>query len=79
MTIETTTVIITGATLAILNFISVFGALATLRWVDRKQKKAIANIFMQELGEKIQTETNFQTIINNMEVKPKDEKGDNNG
>ena len=74
MTVDITTVIVVGAVLAILNFLSVFGALATLRWRDQKQKRAVADIFLRELGEKLETEANFQDIVRNMNVIPKDKK-----
>lgn len=77
MTAETTTVIILGAVLAVLNFLSVFGAMATLRWIDHRQKKAIADIFMRELGEKLETEASFQNIVRNMNVMPKNDEDDN--
>lgn len=48
------------------NFMSVFAGLATLRWMDRRQKMAIANIFMRELGEKLETEASFQDIVKNL-------------
>jgi uncharacterized membrane protein len=62
----TTTIIIACLVLVVLNFLSVFAGLATLRWMDRRQKLAIANIFMRELGEKLETEASFQDIIKNM-------------
>lgn len=65
---ETTTLIIAGAVLAVLNYLSVFAALSTLRWKDARDKKKIANIFMQQVGEKIQTEHDFQNIINNLNI-----------
>jgi len=79
---QTTLIIIAVAVLAALNFLSVFGAMATLRWMDHRQKKAIADIFMRELGEKLQTEQSFQNIVQNMNmtgnIKPTEEEDDNN-
>ena len=78
---QTTLIIIAVAVLAVLNFLSVFGAMATLRWMDHRQKKAIADIFMRELGEKLQTEQSFQNIVQNMNmtgnIKPTEEEDDN--
>lgn len=78
---QTTLIIIAVAVLAALNFLSVFGAMATLRWMDHRQKKAIADIFMRELGEKLQTEQSFQNIVQNMNmtgnIKPTEEEDDN--
>lgn len=68
-----TTIVISVIVLSILNFISVFGAMATLRWIDQRQKLAMANIFMREVGEKLQTEANFQDIIKNMQIKKEKE------
>lgn len=67
------TLLITGGAIALLNFLSVFSALATLRWVDSRKKRAIANIFMEQVGEKLQTEADFQNIINNMKIQNDEE------
>jgi hypothetical protein len=34
--------------------------------MDKRQKLAIANIFMREIGEKLETEANFQDIVRNI-------------
>ena len=73
--LETWTVIIAVAVLALVNYASVFAGLATLRWMDRRQKMAIANIFIRELGEKLETEASFQDIVRNI---MKEEKGKDN-
>ena len=73
MEINTTTLLITGAVLAVLNYLSVFTALATLRWADARKKKIIASILMEQVGEKLQNEADFQNIINNMKIKDEDE------
>jgi hypothetical protein len=80
MTIEITAVIIAGTLIAILNFLSVYAAIGLLRWKDHRHKKAIADIFMREVGEKLQTEANFQDIIQNMNLGTikKDDEDDNN-
>lgn len=78
MTAELGTLIAIGVALAVLNYLSVFAAMATLRWMDHRQKKAIADIFMREVGEKLQTEANFQDIIRNMNVQPKKDEEDDN-
>jgi hypothetical protein len=70
--LEVWTIVIAVAVLALINFASVFAGLATLRWMDRRQKLAVANIFMRELGEKLETEANFQDIVRNI---MKEEKG----
>lgn len=75
---ETTTLIIAGAVLAVLNYISVFAALATLRWKDAREKKKLANIFMQEVGQKLQTEHDFQDIINNLRIQETDNDEEDN-
>lgn len=79
MTVEIGTVIIAAIVVAILNFASVFGALGFLRWRDRKEKEAIANVFMREVGEKLQTEADFQNIIRNLRTMTEndDEEGRN--
>lgn len=77
MEINTTTILIAGAVLAVLNYISVFSALATLRWVDARKKRIIANILMEQVGEKLQNEADFQNIINNMKINDEDESTDN--
>lgn len=73
-----TTIVISVIVLSILNFISVFGAMATLRWIDQRQKLAMANIFMREVGEKLQTEANFQDIIKNMQIKKEEDESKDN-
>lgn len=73
-----TTIVISATVLSILNFISVFGAMATLRWIDQRQKLAMANIFMREVGEKLQTEVNFQDIIKNMQIKKEEDESKDN-
>lgn len=81
MTIEIGTLVTIGIALAVLNYLSVFGALATLRWKDRREKRAIADIFIREVGEKLQTEASFQDIIKNMNAngfKFRDEEEDTN-
>jgi len=76
---NTEQLLIAGAVLAVLNYISVFAALATLRWKDARDKKKIANVFMQQVGEKLQTEHDFQDIINNLRIQEqnKDEEDNN--
>jgi hypothetical protein len=65
---DTTTLIIAGTVIAVLNYISVFSALATLRWKDARDKRKIANVFIQEVGAKLQNEADFQNIINNLRI-----------
>lgn len=77
MEINTTTLLITAAILAVLNYISVFTALATLRWADARKKRIIANALIEQVGEKIQNEADFQNIINNMRISGEDEGTDN--
>jgi hypothetical protein len=77
MEINTTTLLITGAVLAVLNYLSVFTALATLRWADARKKRIITNILMEQVGEKLQNEADFQNIINNMKIKDDDGGTDN--
>lgn len=77
METNTTTILVTGLVLAIFNYLSVFSALATLRWADARKKRIITNILMEQVGEKLQNEADFQTIINNMKIKDEDE-GTNN-
>jgi len=50
--------------LVVLNYAGVFLALATLRWRDAVNKRNLANVFMEEMGEKIRTEQEFKDIIN---------------
>ena len=65
------------AVLAVANYLSVFAALATLRWKDARDKRAVANVFIQQVGEKLQNEADFQNIINNLRIEDdKDEKHD---
>lgn len=66
METNTLTIVLTITGLAIANYLSVFSALATLRWADARKKKLLANAFMEQVGEKLQTETDFQKIINNI-------------
>jgi len=77
MEINTTTLLITAAILAVLNYISVFTALATLRWADARKKRIIANALIEQVGEKLQNEADFQNIINNMRINEEDEGTDN--
>jgi hypothetical protein len=72
MEINTTTLLITGAVLTVLNYLSVFSALATLRWADARRKRIIANLLMEQVGERFQNEADFQNIINNMKIKDED-------
>jgi hypothetical protein len=65
---ETTQLVIAVGVLALVNYLSVFGALATLRWKDARDKRKIANVFIQEVGAKLQNEADFQNIINNLRV-----------
>lgn len=56
--------IVAVAVVGVINYLGVFLALATLRWRDAAQKRSLANIFMQEMGEKIRTEQEFRDIVN---------------
>ncbi len=77
MTLTVASIATATAILVILNFLSVFVALATLRWKDARDKRAIANIFIKEVGAKLQTEADFQNIINNLRIQDPDESKDN--
>ena len=61
--------------LTVLNYVCVFLALGTLRWKDAVNKRNLANVFMEEIGEKIRTEQEFKDIINKSfdERKPESE------
>lgn len=81
MTVEVTVgeIVIATLVLVVLNYLSVFVALATLRWKDAKEKKALANLFMQEVGQKLQTEANFQDIIKNLKIQDDEERDTRDG
>jgi len=49
----------------VMSYLGVFLGLATLKWKDAASKRAIANVFMQEVGERIQTEQQFKDIVQN--------------
>lgn len=53
--------------LAVLNFISVFMAVATMKWLDSRKKRQFAEMVITELGERISTEVNFQDIVSRFE------------
>lgn len=73
MEINTLTIALVIAGLAIANYLSVFSALATLRWADSRKKKLLANAFIEQVGEKLQTEADFQNIINNIQLQDPDQ------
>lgn len=58
--------------LAVLNFASVFVAIAVLRGIDRRQKKKAIEAFIDHVEEKISTEMNFQDLVKRFE---EDEEG----
>lgn len=58
--------------LAVLNFVSVFVAIAVLRDIDRRQKKKAIEAFIDHVEEKISTEMNFQDLVKRFE---EDEEG----
>lgn len=51
------------AVLAVLNFISVFFAVGTMAFMDRRRKRKIGNMIMEDLGRKAETDANFAQII----------------
>ena len=59
--------------LAITNFLSVFVAVGTMKWLDSRKKRKFAEMVITELGERISTEVNFQDIVSRFE---QDEKKD---
>lgn len=54
------------AVIAITNFVSVFLAVGTMRYLDYRRKRKVAEFLMNEIGEKISTEMNFQDIVNRL-------------
>lgn len=79
MEINALTVGLTVGGLAVANYVSVFSALATLRWADARKKKMLVNAFIEQVGEKLQTEADFQNIINNLRMQdPDPEEGTDN-
>lgn len=66
----TTTLWVLGALgLAIVNFLSVFIAVGTMRWLDNRKKRKFAEMVITELGERISTEVSFQDIVSRFEKK----------
>lgn len=51
------------AVLAALNFVSVFFAVASMAFMDRRRKRKIGNMIMEDLGRKAETDANFAQII----------------
>jgi hypothetical protein len=72
MEIDAITILVTILVLATFNYLSVFSALATLRWADARKKRLLTNILMEQVGEKLQNEADFQTIISNLKIKDED-------
>lgn len=60
--------------LAVLNFVSVFAAVATMKWLDSRKKRQFAEMVINELGERISTEVNFQDIVSRFDQERKDGK-----
>lgn len=53
--------------LAVLNFLSVFVAIATLRAIDRREKKKMVEKILDHMEEKISTEIDFQNLVKRFE------------
>lgn len=51
------------AVLAVLNFMSVFFAVGFMAFMDRRRKRKIGNMIMEDLGRKAETDANFAQII----------------
>jgi membrane protein insertase Oxa1/YidC/SpoIIIJ len=56
------------AVIAVTNFVSVFAAALTLRYLDMRRKRKVAEFLMNEFAEKISTEMDFQEIIKRMKM-----------
>jgi hypothetical protein len=53
--------------LAVLNFMSVLGAVAFLRWVDIRRKQKFVDGFLNQMEEKISTEIKFGDLVKRFE------------
>jgi uncharacterized membrane protein len=53
--------------LAVLNFMSVLGAVALLRWVDIRRKQKFVDGFLNQMEEKISTEIKFGDLVKRFE------------
>ncbi len=53
--------------LFVTNFVSVFIAVGTMKWLDDRRKRKIAEMLMEEIGEQISTEINFRDIVRRFE------------
>lgn len=54
--------------LGVTNFLSVLFAVWFLHWRQERQKRMFAKMFLQSLGDQIQTEADFQKIIKNLDM-----------
>ena len=53
--------------LAVLNFMSVLGAVALLRWIDLQRKRKFVDQFLNQMEDKISTEIKFGDLVKRFE------------
>jgi uncharacterized membrane protein len=53
--------------LAVLNFMSVLGAVSLLRWIDIKRKQKFVDNFLNHMEDKISTEIKFGDLVRRFE------------
>jgi uncharacterized membrane protein len=53
--------------LAVLNFMSVLGAVSLLRWIDIQRKRKFVDEFLNQMEDKISTEIKFGDLVKRFE------------
>jgi uncharacterized membrane protein len=53
--------------LAVLNFMSVLGAVSLLKWIDIKRKRKFVDNFLNQMEDKISTEIKFGDLVRRFE------------
>ena len=49
--------------LAVLNFLSVLGAVSLLKWMDMRRKRKFVSEFLNQMEDKISTEIKFGDLV----------------